>query len=528
MTINEKPILAIGIDALGPEPLTGWLEEGRLPNLARLMKQGAYGVLDNPGLYRTENSWLNFLHGCDASASGEWGHQDYIAGEYSAKEFAGYSFTNLKPFYAQQGIRALVFDIPLAGVVESMDGCQVFGWGAEANQSLQESSPRGLLSDLVEKYGSHPVYRAHVKVKKPEKDANLNYRIPSTYNSESLRSIKDRLIAATRQRTKIIIDLLQRESWPLSLMVYGESHTAGHLFWHSSQAHPLNRGKESDYYLEVLQAIDEGIGEVVECLPGSTQLFVFSPHGMQANTLDLTSMLILPELLYRWNFGKAALADSPDSVPPPELATDFSRHWREEVWALRTPEGERVLVSPYEQEKQGDPLDWQPGNWYRECWPHMKAFVLPGYSEGLIRVNIRGRDGAHGIDREEYDRVCGEVCDLVMGLKDSRTGETLAKEILRVREFPEDDGKDKPPADLVVLWKEDKVTDVAEHSVHGRIGPAPFFRTGGHSTQGFLLAHAPGFKAGSRLEGINVMDFTATLLSRLGQDIPAYVKGKPL
>ena len=526
--MNKGAVWAIGMDSVGPEPLTGWLEDGKLPNLAKLMKEGAYGALDNAGLYRTENSWLNLLHGCDASASEEWGHLEYMAGEYSAKEYAGYSFTKLKPFYAQPGVRAMVFDIPLAGVVESMDGFQVFGWGAEANQSLQESSPRNLLPDLVEKYGSHPVYRPYEKEKKSEQDANLNYRIPSAYDAENMHTIKNHLVTAARQRTKIIIDLLQREHWPLGLMVYGESHTAGHLFWHSSQAHPLNTGKEDDYYLEVLQAIDEGIGEIVKSLPDSTQLFVFSPHGMQANTLDLTSMLFLPELLYRWNFGKAALADTPNSGPPPDPSSDFSRHWREEVWALRTPQGEDVLVSPFEQEKQGDPLDWQPGNWYRECWPDMKAFVLPGYSEGLIRVNVKGRDGPNGIDRDEYDRICAEICELVMGLKDSRTGEAMAKDVLRVRDFPEDEGKDKPPADLVVLWKEDKVTDVVEHPAHGRIGPAPFFRTGGHSTRGFLLAHAPGFEAGSRLEGAKVTDLTATLLSRTGQEIPDYIKGKPL
>ena len=56
-----------------------------------------------------------------------------------------------------------------------------------------------------------------------------------------------------------------------------------------------------------------------------------------------------------------------------------------------------------------------------------------------------------------------------------------------------------PPADLIVLWQEESPTDVVDSAGVGRIGPLPYFRSGGHSSRGFVMARGPDFEAGSRL-----------------------------
>ena len=239
-------------------------------------------------------------------------------------------------------------------------------------------------------------------------------------------------------------------------------------------------------------------------------------------------MLFLPELVYRWNFGKAALAETPLAAPLPEARRDYSRHWREEVWDLRTPHGNEVLESPFEQEQRHDALDWDPGNWYRKRWPQMRAFVLPGYSEGLIRINVTGRDGKDGIPASEFTRTCDELEQMLKALVDGRTGLPMIREIIRVRESPSGDAKDLSAADIMVAWRDDISTDVADHPVHGRIGPAPFFRTGGHSTEGFVLARGAGFAPGVRLPPVTTPDVTATFLAKLGIALPAHVEGRTI
>jgi hypothetical protein len=110
-------------------------------------------------------------------------------------------------------------------------------------------------------------------------------------------------------------------------------------------------------------------------------------------------------------------------------------------------------------------------------------------------------------------------------LVDARSGEPMAKEVIRVRQTPWE-GANLSAADLMVVWREIE-TDVVDHPTHGRIGPMPFFRTGGHSCEGFVLARGPGFEAGRRLPPVATEDVTATLLQQLGADLPAHVKGVP-
>jgi hypothetical protein len=74
-----------------------------------------------------------------------------------------------------------------------------------------------------------------------------------------------------------------------------------------------------------------------------------------------------------------------------------------------------------------------------------------------------------------------------------------------------------PPADLIVLWQEESPTDVVESADVGRIGPLPYFRCGGHSSRGFVLASGHDFKAGSTLADVRAEElprFMTDLLER--------------
>ena len=87
---------------------------------------------------------------------------------------------------------------------------------------------------------------------------------------------------------------------------------------------------------------------------------------------------------------------------------------------------------------------------------------------------------------------------------------------------------DRSPADLMVLWHDDLTADSVEHPRLGQIGPIPYFRSGGHATEGFVIARGPGFTPGLRVDGISTPDVTATILDRLGVAIPDHVDGRPI
>ena len=513
----STPVVALGLDATDPDLLLRWIDAGLLPHCAKVRSLGSFRLVQNVRYYRTETSWITFLTGLVPEQTGEWGHVTYDPRTYGVVERTAYAFEGAAPFYARLPRRKVcVVDPPLAQPVAGVDGLQVLGWGTEVNQCLRVSRPPGLMQEMIERHGAHPLFEASVSHRAEDGDGDvLSYRIPSTYDVAALDQLADRLCTGAARRGRMMCDLLRRNAWDLFLGVFSETHTASHLLWHLSQAHPLHDALEprprDDPLLRVFQAVDRAIGEVMEVLPDTAHLSLFSIYGIGANVLDLPSMAFLPEVLFRWSFpGERALEGTSQDFDSPPSSAAYSGHWKDAMWTLASGAGRAGLESPAAQEARGDPLAWQPANWYRPLWPRMKAFALPTYSEGLVRLNVAGRERDGVIAPADFHAACDEVCELLRGLTDARSGRPMVREILRTRDTAFDRDRMGAPADLIVLWQEAAPTDCVDSAEVGRVGPLPYFRSGGHSSQGFVLSRGPGIAAASRAPEIAAQDLTAT------------------
>jgi predicted AlkP superfamily phosphohydrolase/phosphomutase len=169
----------------------------------------------------------------------------------------------------------------------------------------------------------------------------------------------------------------------------------------------------------------------------------------------------------------------------------------------------------------------QPPMWYHPAWPRMKAFALPTFSEGYVRINLRGREANGIVDAERYGDVCDEVSAALHAVTNARTGEPLVERIVRTRTGADDRSPTRPDPDLIVLWR-NAPADVVESPTLGRIGPLPFNRSGSHVHRGFVLAAGEGIPAGVRLEQGRALDITPTILALMNAPIPATFDGTPL
>jgi predicted AlkP superfamily phosphohydrolase/phosphomutase len=541
----KKPVIAIGLDAAEPALIDKWMSQGHLKNLRRLREQGTAGRLKNFEYYRAETPWTTFLTGCSPRKTGYWSPIKFHEHSYAAELIEAYDYGEYQPFYALgDDYRVAVFDMPQSTLSERVNGLQVLGWGAHSAQTPSHSQPAPLFEELVSKHGSHPGLR---------KDH------ASCFDVEALRRLQDVLERGIARRAAICQDLLEREPWDLFLTIFGEPHSVGHFMWHLSQPdHPLYEVYKSqawDSMLEVFEAVDRAIGEILTKAPEDAHIVVFSVHGMGTNVMDLTSTTLLPEFLYRFNFpGKYGIARGQLGKDPGPPITKFKKQsWRREVWgskyetnplvkflrrhapgrieALEKRFGSRQkhdLVSPFELYRQSDPLFFQPAMWYKNCWPHMKAFALPSFSEGYIRINLQGRDAQGIVPPEDYDALCDEITEKLSRLTDARTGTPMVKEVIRTRTGAMDSDPKRPDADLVVIWQEEYATDTMDSPDVGRIGPLPHIRTGSHRSEGFYIAKGPGIEANSDGPSGHSLDLTPTLLSLMDAPIPQYFDGKPL
>ena len=181
----------------------------------------------------------------------------------------------------------------------------------------------------------------------------------------------------------------------------------------------------------------------------------------------------------------------------------------------------------------------------------MKAFAVPAFTDGQVRINVAGRDGRGVVAARDYEVVCAEVTAALQRLRHGRTGAPVVKAIHRTRKSPYDGvarpevlrrawmqsstaptpfgvPQGVPPAgDLIIVWRDDPL-DLIDSPDAGRIGPLPFYRTAGHHNEGFLLAAGPGIAAGSELPDGETVDLAPTILRSLEAPIGNHFEGHPL
>lgn len=547
---SKEPVVAIGLDAADPQLMEKWMAQGHLPNISQISQEGIYSRLHNLVNYQsdsaefssTEPLWVMMATGCLPDKTGFWDTVTYDPQTYKVgcdAVYGGYDYQEYKPFYALgSDYRVATFDVPVTRVCPGVEGVQITGWGGHHPFYPSESQPANLLPEIIERYGKNPVYR---------KDNGI------WWDKNYFQWVTDSVEKSVATRAKICCELLQDESWDLFLTGFGETHTLGHDLYNLSQPeHPLyeytnQQDSIGDPMLQGFQQVDQAIGEIMAAAPQNAHVLLFAVHGMGANHTDLLSMMLLPEVMYRINYpGKAALGQGDINQPaPPIISKNIRGGWSAEVWRQvyeanpikkfwstwthkRFLHGSKNgLLSPYPLLKDNVELGWMPAVWYSPLWSSMKAFALPAYADGHIRINLQGRD-LHGVVMpQEYDAVCDEITDILYRLRDARSGELLVKKVVRTRKSPLDSDPKLPDPDLVVLWNT-ITTDLVDSPDIGRIGPITYNRPGGHREHGFLMAKGPRINSQTDLMAGRAVDVGATILDLMGAEIPDYFDGQSL
>jgi predicted AlkP superfamily phosphohydrolase/phosphomutase len=547
-----KRLAAIGVDAAEWSLVEQLLEAGELPHLAALRSRAAVAQLDDPEDYRTGLVWEHFLTGRGAAANRRWAAVEFDPDTYEVWQEGA---RPARPFYGgEDAPRSVVFDVPYAPLAHPANGAVVAGWGGHDPGYPRASVPAGLLRQIDERFGPHPA-------------CNNDYEIV-WYRPDAIDALADALIVGTRRRVDASLWLLeQTPGWELFVTVLSEPHSAGEQLWHGvDPAHPTasapTAAQAGRRLREVYRAVDDAVGRLVAGLPDDTTLVVFSMHGMSTNLADVASMVLLPELLHRLEGRAPQLrvtvddAWSRDGSPPLVPSGGWTPHLRRlvgprpgvptrAIGRLRGALARRgtaassaggfvgALGHPIAAETDLEPADigvprssvaWQIPLLYREWWTSSRAFALPTFYDGRIRLNVRGRERDGVVDPADYVAVIDQLERELQACRDVRTGEPVVAGVDRLR-IDEPMAAGGPDADLQVRWA--VASDAIEHPRVGRIGPVPFRRTGGHSPAGFAMVAGPGIEPAD-LGRRAALDVPATILALLDRRIPAEFEGRPL
>jgi predicted AlkP superfamily phosphohydrolase/phosphomutase len=534
-------VAAIGLDAGEWQLIERMMNDGQLPNLARLRQRSAECTLDNQAMYRSTLVWEAFLTGQEHANDPRSGGIEFDPSTYRVyKSGAGSG----PLFYAESpDIKAIAFDVPHLSLSGEVPDVRVCTWGTHSFSHPRASRPDGLLREIDATFGTHP--------------ASAGEHLHACHRPQFVDWLTQALVDGSRRRIDIAHWLQRRfPDWELFLTVMSESHSAGENLWHAfDEAHPLfgagiAEGHGARLY-EVYRALDTAIGRFAEGLPPNTVLVVFSLHGTTSNDSELGSTVLLPELLHRLAFGRRRLKD-PDQetwrrapfVVRPALSENWDDYMRvhfghglagrlRRTIRRRIPQKLVQIARALEDRHAGPSSDkatgraslaWQVPYWYRSYWPRMRAFALPTFADARVRINLRERERQGIVDPDGYTAACAAAEDWVRACRDPRTGRAVVEEVWRPRaKDPMDPAG--PDADLVIQWS--RSFDALDHPKAGLIGPFPFRRTGAHTSRGFALFSGPGIRP-ANLGQHRAIDLPATLLALLGREPPPALHGRPI
>lgn len=540
----NRRVMAVGLDAASWDFLSELIDEGVLPNLAALMGMSLHCPLENTLEYRSELSWTTFSSGRSGPSIKYWSTVDFDPETYMASERGAHGDL---PFWSSvTAEHPIVFDVPHAVLGDHPSLIQVNSWGAHSGQFPRSSRPAGLLTEIDERFGPHPAFEADYEA--------------CWHQPEYLDDLADALIEGAMRRVEICRWLMERDpDWDLFLTVFSEPHSIGHHAWHGiDPAHPLYSHLHAPHARSAMrrvhQALDECLGEMRYMAGDDSAFMVFAVHGMANNTNDLPAQAMVPELLYRLEFGERALANPTRAhgartdrfwgLPPGYTNRYLSRLYADnrkqrvarELWRFSPPALQEARWWVKAQLKGGPPRSFptvsgfsappesrgtneellaerareqpfQGPRMYQAHWPQMRAFGIPTYSDAHIRINLIGRERDGKVAVEDYTRVCDQIEAELAALRDIADGRPVFRELLRVRE---DDIFDPqgPSADLVVIF--DRPTIGCDHPSAGRLGPYPTLRTGEHDNRGFMLLAAPWVRP-DELHLHSALDVPATI-----------------
>lgn len=503
---TSRPAVLIGLDAAEVRVIEALMAEGRLPNLAALRAQGAFGRVRNEPPGFLSMVWPSFVNGTRVGQHGWW-YSKMWRPEHMRLEYAGASWLAQSPFWedlAARGLRMALIDMPYSmGAPTSLDGVYLNGWQCHDDFG-RHIHPRGLWKELVGRFG------------KPK----LQPEWFGAQSGQTLQRLRTEMLASIDQTGQICEYLLARETWDLFAVVIGGVHRGGHYLWDLSQidpgalAHDERRILENAHHELYIEA-DRAVGRILAKAPAKARVMVFALHGMGPNTGWNEVFPRLIEQIHRGGPGGArqnGLLYRAKKALPWQLV-------REVTTRLPTSVNHRLLSV-----------------WSRRMydWSTTRFFPLPVDLNGFVRINLRGRE-VEGVvaPGNEYADVIGELEDAFASFRDLESDQPIASAIDRIDDLV---GADAPRRrylpDLCVRW--------ADRGAMAGVGVgSPNYgdlrwergtrlasgRSGNHMPDGWLIAAGEGIAPGATLDTHETIDLTPTLFTWLAQPTPPRFEG---
>ncbi len=472
MNSNGRKVLAIGLDAAAPAFVRSLIEQGRMPNLQKLVSEGRWMRVESTASVGSGSVWPTFITGTDPTVHGVYGEWVWLPEKMDVTRYSG---NDLPPFwktFESEQLKVGILDLPFMPMVGLSRGFEISEWGPHDVIDGKTIAAPAAIERIVAAHARHP--------------AEFGTAISGPDDYQNLQKLAHACVEGARLRGSLARSLINETAPDFCLIVFPETHRAGHYLWHTAQMdHPLYRENgfanlklSEPSLINIYQEVDYQIGELLKAFPADSAVMVFSLHGMQASR---GVPVFLGSVLSNAGFTKftdwsnqswsdrarTVIANIKKSLPDPIKKLYYS------IVPVTTAHmvARSTLLPQYD-------------------WSRTRAFALPTDQHGWIRINLKGREAQGIVPVTDYEHTCDELEKLVGALK-SEDGRPLVRKITRTSQRAEDALGQRLP-DLIIHWEDAvfksplKIKDLPK-------GPENIGRkyVGQHSLEGFCIFRGP-------------------------------------
>lgn len=514
----SKKVLVVGLDGATFDLIVPWVNAGKLPTFAEIMREGAYGELESTIHPMSSIAWPSFMTGMNPGKHGIFDVTEQLPNSYEIRFTSGASRfgKTVWKMLSDVGKTVGIINVPMTYPPEEVNGYLISGMDSPGMDS-NFIYPEGLWDEIRERVGKYCIEHGN------------------PMGNKRLDEFAKEVHHALEQRYAVFNYLRQSHPTDLLVTVFVATDRVHHFFWRYMEEEAQSEGEvgSSGYQnviLHTYQKLDAIIGELIENLDNNTVLILMSDHGAGPirKLVNLNAWLHTQGLL--------RLKDRPNDQisllgrlrESPFLVAKTG--WR--IMRRYLPDRYKSWLRSFSPKTRDRLMTYLFLS--RIDWFSTKAYSM-GYF-GDVRINMKGREPLGIVSPgSEYEELREELIAKLEALIDPDTGERMVEKVHRREEIYHGDQVHKA-SDLIVKWQDYKYKSRINLEIDDRVSasqimvdPTKHSKISAiHRLNGIFMAFGEDIKHGVKLKGARIIDLAPTMLYLLGEPIPDCMDGKVL
>jgi predicted AlkP superfamily phosphohydrolase/phosphomutase len=499
-------VLVVGWDGATFDLIGPWVEQGHMPNTAKLLQNGGWRRLQSVIPTLSPPAWTSFISGKNPGRHGTF--------DFFRRNTANYELMTVRNDLprigtlfnrvSRAGKSVGIINVPFTYPPEPVNGFMISGLGAAPEWEFVY--PKSMRTEVLER----------------------GYRIdnPIAYNGKN----DDEYLAAamnnTRVRSETALHFLRREPWDLAMVVFMNIDQILSFMWHhTDESHPRYDPNISPRYqdaaLEMHRYLDDVLGKMMAEAGDDALVVVASDHGMGPLYKEVFLNNWLEDRGYLVRKKRPAVARGYNTFAR-RIGLSRERIWRR-IGRARTQAAKKRLpkrlhgLVPTEHKSLTEVVDWS------------QTVAYSFGNVGQIFVNMKGREPEGIVEPgEAYERVVNSLIDNLKTFVDPEDGRPVVDQIFRREDLYDGPFFDRAPDLNVIMRDYGYIAQMRREFAAEQVILHPALNMSGfHRRDGVFMAHGPLIRQVG-LPDASIIQVTPTILYALGLSIPDDMDGQPM